>query len=131
MENVEVMEPELKQLQLESDSSKQAIGYMMEENISLKNRLTEILRNRFNSMLLEKAEYFQNRFIKEDERIGLIRDDVVQIDRSLMMHAEENSEVDSETYYKIKKLRNYILHAQKQFNELKSEFNSYLMLLHV
>jgi hypothetical protein len=122
-----VMEPELKQLQLESDSWKQSIGYMMEENISLKNRLTEILRNRFNSTLLEQAEYFQNRFIKEDERIGLIRDDVVQIDRSLMMHAEENSEVDSETDYKIKKLRNYILHAQKQFIELKSEFNNYLL----
>ena len=122
-----VLEPELKQLQLESDSWKQSIGYMMEENISLKNRLTEILRNRFNSTLLEQAEYFQNRFIKEDERIGLIRDDVVQIDRSLMMHAEENSEVNSETDDKIKKLRNYILHAQKQFIELKSEFNNYLL----
>ena len=121
-----VPEPELKQLQRESDTWKRSIGFMMEENILLKNKLTEMLRNRFNRILLEKAEYFQNRFIKEDERIGLIRDDVVQIDRSLMMHAEENSTIARETDYRIEKLRNHILHAEKQFNELKSEFNNYI-----
>jgi hypothetical protein len=99
---------------------------MMEENICLKNRLTEILKNNFHINLLEQAEYFQNRLIKEDERVGLIRDDIVQLDKILLKHAEENSHIGPEIHKRIRQLKSYMLNAQKQFDELKSDFDKYI-----
>ena len=100
---------------------------MIDENIHLKNRLSEILRNAFNSNLLEQVEYFQNRFIKEDERIGLIRNDVAQVDKLLVKEAFEDGTILTDLNGKIHNICSNIMHAEKQFSELKLEFNNYLL----
>ena len=53
----------LKQLQYESDTWKRLLGIIMDENIQLKNRLSEVLRDRFDKNLLVEVEVFQNYFI--------------------------------------------------------------------
>ena len=51
-------ELKLKQLQNESDSWKKLLGFMMDENIRLKNRLSELLKDKFDKNLLEEVESF-------------------------------------------------------------------------
>jgi hypothetical protein len=117
----------LKQMKYETDTCKRSLGFMIDENIHLKNRLSEILRNAFNSNLLEQVEYFQNRFIKEDERIGLIRNDVAQVDKLLVKEAFEDGTILTDLNGKIHNICSNIMHAEKQFSELKLEFNNYLL----
>src|SRR6186713_2880372 len=73
-----------KQLQYENNSWKRLVGFMMDENIHMKNRLSEVLKDKFNRNLLEEVEVFQNRFVKGDELIGLLRDDAAEVDRLLL-----------------------------------------------
>ena len=121
------MESKMKQFQCETDIWKRSLDFMRDENIHLKNRLTEILKNGFDKKLLENLEYFQTRFIKEDERIGLIRDDIAAIDKIILDNFLADDQVVNETNKKLATLRNNVLHAEKQFNELKLEFSNYML----
>jgi hypothetical protein len=56
---------ELRQLQYESDTWKRLLGFLEEENIHLKNRLSEILKSGFNDNLLDELENFHGRFVKK------------------------------------------------------------------
>src|SRR5664279_5195423 len=74
----------LRQLQYENDTWKRLLGFMREENILLKNRLSEILMDRFDKNLLEEVEAFQSDFIKKDELLVLLRNDVAELDKLLL-----------------------------------------------
>lgn len=120
--------PELKlrQLQYESDTWKRLLSFMMDENVHMKNRISEILKNGFNKNLLEEFENFQSSFIKEDERIGLLRNEVAELDKLLVREVFENGKILKEIGRRLMNLRNNILNAERQFGKLKSAFNSYL-----
>jgi hypothetical protein len=120
-------EMKLKQLQYESETWKRLFGFMLEENVHLKNRLSEILKNGFDKNLLEDLEDFQNRIIKEDVRIGLLRNDVAELEKLQTREIFEDGQILKEINTKIKKLRNNIMNAEEQFSKLKIEFNSYLL----
>jgi len=120
-------EVKLKQLQYESETWKRLLSFMMDENVHLKNRLSEILKNSFDRNLLEEIENFQNRFIKEDSWIGLLRHDVVEFDKLLERDISEDGQVAPEINSRLNKLRNNIINADKEFDRLKTEFNSYLL----
>lgn len=123
-----MMESKRKQFQYETDTWKRSLSFIRDENIHLKNRLTEILKNGFDKRSLENLEYFQTRFIKEDERVGLIRDDVAAIDKIIQDHLlDDDGQVVKETDDKLETLRNNVLHAEKQFNQLKLEFTNYML----
>jgi regulator of replication initiation timing len=124
---IDMQELKLKQLYYEADTWKRSLAFMMDENIHLKNRLTEILKNGFEKDFLDRAEYFQSRFIKEDDRIGLIRDDVAEIDKLLIKEVFENEKTTKEVNRKLVRLRNNIVNAEIQFSELKSEFSNFLL----
>lgn len=116
----------LHQLQHESNTYKRVLSFMMDENIHLKNRLSTILKDRFNNNLLEDVEKFQNRFLKEDELIGLLRNDVSEMEKLFASEVSEEGEVIGEINHRIRKLRNNISHAEKDFLKLKVDFNSYM-----
>lgn len=120
-------ELKLKQLHYESKTWKRSLGFMMEENIHLKNMLIEILQNSAEEKILEKAEYFQSKFIKEDERISLVRDDLTLLDKLLVKELTEDGAIIAEINRKFNKLRNNLLVAEQQFSELKSEFSYFLL----
>ena len=118
-------ELKLKQLQYECATWKRSLGFMMEENVRLKNRISEILKDNFDNGLLENIESFQNKFIDEDTRMSLLRDDVAGLENLLLIESPvtENNEAIEK---KLKKVRNNIIEAEKQFSGLKLAFNNYL-----
>ena len=119
-------ELKLKQLQYESDTWKHLLGFMMDENIRQKNRLSEILKNGFNRNLLEEMEDFQTRFIKEDERIRLMRHELVELHKLLIREIYDDGKIIKEINAKFKNLRNNIAITERKFGELKLEFNNFL-----
>ncbi len=118
-------ELKLKQLQYECATWKRSLSFMMEENIRLKNRIAEILKDNFDNGLLENIESFQNKFVDEDTRMSLLRDDVAGLENLLLSDTpkQENNEAIEK---KLKKVRTNIIEAEKQFSGLKLSFNNYL-----
>ena len=116
----------LKQLQYESGSWKRLLVFMMDENIHLKYRLSEFLKDKFDKNLLEEVESFQSNFLKEDDLIGFLRNDVAELDKLLVREIFEDGKIINEIDRRLKNLRNNIMNAERQFGKLKSEFNSYL-----
>jgi hypothetical protein len=113
----------LEQFQYESNSFKRRLAFMVEENIHLKNRLSEIVKVDFNKYLLEKLENFQNNFLTQDDRIALLRHDVTQLQKVLF---SVNEILPKEIDNSVKTLRNNIATAEMQFRKLDLEFNSYI-----
>jgi hypothetical protein len=119
-------ELKFKQLQYEADTWKRLLGFLMEENIHLKNRLSEILKTSFDEKLLEEVENFQSRFMSEDSMISLLRNNVAEFDKLLLREVFENGQVKKEVAKKVKIMRKNIENAEAQFSKLKAEFNNYL-----
>jgi regulator of replication initiation timing len=123
---VSMPELKLKQLQYEAETWKRLLGFMTDENIHLKNRLSEILKDGFDKNLLDEVEGFHSRFVKEDEMIGLLRNEVAELDKLLVREIFEDGSLILKGEKKLKTLRNNVSNAEKQFGKLKTEFNSYL-----
>ena len=119
-------ELKLKQLKYETDTWKRLLDFMTEENIRFKNRISEILKDRFDKNLLEEVDGFQGRFIKLDEVISLLRDDIVEMDNLPAGRIFEDGMIIKETCKKMKRLRNNIATAESLFVKMKSEFNNFL-----
>src|SRR5689334_17986371 len=122
-----IPELKLKQLQFENNSWKRLLGFMMDENIHLKNRIAEILKNDVDKNLVEEIENFHNNFIRQDELIGLLRNDAAELDRLLLREIFEDGKIIEQIDEQLKKLRNNISITEKQFNKLKLEFTNYLL----
>lgn len=122
----DIPEMKLKQLQFESDIWKRLLGFIMDENVHMKNRISEILKNGFNKNLLDEVERFQNRFIKEDELISLLRNEVAEFDKLLVREIVEDGKIKEDINRRLKKLSNNINIAESQFVKLQSEFSHYL-----
>jgi len=116
----------LKQLQYETETWKRLLGFMTDENIHLKNRLSEILKNNFDHNLLEEVEIFHGSFLKEDERISLLKNEVTELDKLLVREIFEDGTIMRKVDSKLKRLRNNIKNAEAEFNRLKLNFNNYL-----
>ena len=117
----------LKQLQYEADTWKRLLGFMVEENIYLKNRIAEILRNGFGKDKLEVVEEFQNKFIKQDDLVKLIRHQVVELDKLLVREIFEDGKIIHAVNKKLSAVRNNVTLAEKEFTKLKLSFNNYLL----
>lgn len=117
---------ELKQLQYETDTWKRALAFMSEENIRLKHRLAEVLKDKFEPDLLIWAEAFQNNFIKEDDIIALLHNDIANFDKLLVRELFEDGAIVADVKKRVKGIRAHINTAERDFNKLKLEFNNYL-----
>ena len=118
----------LKQLQYETDTWKRLLDFMMEENISLKIRLSEIIKEKIDPDTLEALEDFQSNFIKEDELIGLLRNEVAGLDKLFGTEPFDGGKITRETEKKMDRLRNDIILAERQFGKLNLEFNNFLSI---
>jgi hypothetical protein len=117
----------LKQLQYENETWKRLLGFMTDENVHMKNRVSEVLVNSTDKSLLEQLEVFLNRFIKEDERIGLLRNQAAELDKLLVKELFEDGRTMKEAVAKLERIRGNIKTAEKQFASLKVEFNNFLL----
>jgi len=120
-------EIQLKQLQSESESWKRILGCMIEENINLKNKVTEIVKNGIDKNQLEDVEEFQNSFIQEDALIGLMRNEVAEFDKMILREPVEDGSIMSDLYKKLTQLRHNITVSEGHFSKLRTQFNVYLL----
>jgi hypothetical protein len=119
-------ELKLKQLQYETDTWKRLLGFMQEENVHLKNRLAEVLKDKFDNNLLEEVEVFQTNFLKEDELISFLRNEVAEIDNELLKDIFIDGKIDKKIEKKISQLRKNLTNAEKSFAKMKLSFKNYL-----
>ena len=117
----------LKQLQYEIDTWKRLLGFMIEENIHLKIRLSEVLKNKFDNNLLEEVEDFYNKIIKEDDLFLLLRNEINELDKLFDNIIFKEEDVLIKANRKFKQFRNNINATEKQFGKLKMNFNNYLL----
>jgi regulator of replication initiation timing len=117
----------LKQLQYEIDTWKRLLGFMIEENIHLKIRLSEVLKNKFDNNLLEEVEDFYNKIIKEDDLFLLLRNEINELDKLFDNIIFKEEDVLVKANRKFKQFRNNINATEKQFGKLKINFNNYLL----
>ncbi len=118
--------PDLKKhlLRIESESLKRSIGFMLDENIHLKNSIAVILKKGFNRMLLDKVEFYHTRFLKEDELLRLLRNEVAELEK--FIYIIDDKVIFKDIKIKLKEVSDNIIKAEKQFASLKFEFNCFL-----
>lgn len=113
----------------EIEGWKHIMERIMEENSFLKNRLGKLLKMVSNDPdFLGNAEYFQNRFIKQDETIAFIRKDIeAQIQLLVPMKlADSNSRIAIIRTQQV--LRTDMESIETDFNNMLFEFNNFLAL---
>ena len=122
----EVMtELKLKQLRHEINTWKRMLGFMQEENVHLKNRLSDVLKDRFNKNMLDGVEFLQTNFIKEDEVIGLLKSEVAEVENILKWNLITDENIFP-TSKRMETVRNNIDAAEKDFSKINNDFNKYL-----
>ncbi len=116
----------LMQLRYESETWKRSLEFMMNENVQFKYRLSDVLKNNVDKRRLNQLEEFQTSFIKEDDLINVLRNDVAELEKSLVCATFEDDQLMKQVELKMKTIRNDIHNAEKMFGKLKSAFIVYL-----
>ena len=100
------------------------LEFFKQENTYLKNRLAEVVDHSMDKDFLALAEHFQNTFILKDEYIDELRHDINIQDRGITNLTD--GIIDTKLLKLQEKLRNEMEYFEKDFNNLKNEFNKYL-----
>lgn len=116
----------IKQLQYEINSWKRLLDYLTEENIQMKNRLSEILKEKFDTYLLEEVDGFQTRFIRKDNLINLLRNEIKDLDEIPVDDICKTEKSLKKMKIKTKRLYRNMSNTEKQFSKLKSDFHKFL-----
>src|SRR5690606_2022738 len=95
---------------------------LRQENVFLKNRLAEIIKDSVSKELLEQAEYFHNIFLNKDTVITLLRRDIALLATKISNPAHSFILLEQEQG----KLRSDILRMEKEFLVVKAAFNKFL-----
>jgi hypothetical protein len=96
------------------------LNYMQQENVYLKNRLADLIKNGMEDTLLEQVEYFQNQFLNKDAIILLLRQDIAHESKL------DGTLTESKNVKKHDKLSKDMEMMEKEFSRLKFDFNNYL-----
>ncbi|PZR25550.1 MAG: hypothetical protein DI535_17850 [Citrobacter freundii] len=117
----------IRQLEYESNTWKRQIALMVDENIYMKARLVEILREQERRSSLEAAEGFQNEFIEQDSVISVLKNGIAEFDRLLKRERFEDGMLVNAVFVKHKHLEDDLSVAKKKFEELKIRFNKHIL----
>jgi len=128
LSSTRIMEPaKINQLQIEINTWKRLLNFFRDENVCLKNRLSDILKDGFDRRLLEEFENFQTKFIKQDEVISFLRNDTAELDK-LLLNEKSGVEIsDSRINKKLEHLRNNMANYKREFFQLQLNFNTYIL----
>jgi len=123
--NRDIPEKNARQFQTEIENWKQSLNSRMEENVLLKNRLSDILINNYDQNSLEEIEEFQTKFIKEDELTNSLRRDVSDLDNLLYTEMFEDGKMEKSFDTKMEKLSKDIANSIIRFRNLQSTFDDF------
>lgn len=110
----------------ETDTWKRYLHFIQQENNHLKNRLSQVLQHDTDEQFLERAEYFQNKFVAEDDTVNMLRQDIQELDHLLVKETGEDGSILKDLPKKLKKMQKDMEIVERQFSKLKSDFNCYL-----
>jgi L-lactate utilization protein LutC len=104
------------------------LDFFKQENAFLKTRLSQVLDRKIDKEFLALAEQFQNQFIIKDDFIDELKHDINEMETavkesSVLMKIVPDIKVET----KHNKLRNEMEYLEKNFAQLKNEFNKYLV----
>lgn len=104
-----------------------SIDFFKQENSFLKNRLAEVVDGTTDRGFLAQAEHFQNQFIIKDEFLDELRHDVNEQERDLTHRFRHHSfSPDISMRDRQQLLRSQMQYLEKEFTNLRYEFNNYL-----
>jgi hypothetical protein len=106
---------------------KRLLDFFIQENSFLKTRLSEVVDRETDKIFIDNAEHFQNEFILKDEYIHDIGNDIKGHEKILQLAFEQKREPDHKTCKMQEKLRNEMYYLEKEFSNLKNQFNKYLL----
>ena len=122
MAPVKISKPD--QYHHENKTWSRLLEFFKQENTFLKTRLSEVVDHSTDKDFLALAEQFQNKFIIKDEIIDELRHDINL--QSVDLINRNDSLVDNKIIKRQEKLRNEMEYFEKDFIQLKNEFNKYL-----
>jgi L-lactate utilization protein LutC len=104
------------------------LDFFKQENAFLKTRLSQVLDRKIDNEFLALAEQFQNQFIIKDDFIDELKHDINEMERAVKESTVTMKIVpDIKVENKHNKLRNEMEYLEKNFAQLKNEFNKYLV----
>lgn len=118
-------EKDVRQIQQVLETWKQLLNSRMEENVLLKNKISEIVKNNYYQNSLEEIEEFQTQFIIEDELIHSLRMDVIELDNLLYNQVFEDEKTGRLFDTKLENLRRDIANSVTRFHILQSAFDDF------
>ena len=113
------------EIKYENEVGKKLLQGLQQDNVLLKNKLSEILKLNIRDGVLEKAENFQTSFLLADERISFLRKDNMELCRQFLKATGDRNAIE-ELSQKQKQLKKQIKQEEKEFNKLKLAFNNYI-----
>lgn len=118
----------LDQYRFEHLTWERMLDFFKQENAFLKTRLSQVLDRKIDNEFLALAEQFQNQFIIKDDFIDELKHDINEMERALKESTVTMKIVpDIKVENKHNKLRNEMEYLEKNFAQLKNEFNKYLV----
>jgi hypothetical protein len=109
----------------EYESLKKSLKVLEDENIYFKTRLAHILKTDPDKDQLEVLEYFQNRFLKTDEQISLLRHEIREqqylLQPTNVLQLRKTIDMQKRLEVKIIVLMENVEHLRFSFNEYLSE----------
>lgn len=115
----------LQQVRYELDGWKRLLNFLREENNHLKERIASLLKNSSAAGIVKEAEQFHTRFLKEDDRFVLLRNDIAELEH-LLPAGRQVVNLSQSILHKVVQLRNNTRHAENHFLFLRETFNNYL-----
>jgi L-lactate utilization protein LutC len=120
----------LEQYRHEHQTWDRLLAFFKQENAYLKTRLSEVLDRDMDKDFLALAEHFQNQFIVKDEFIDILKHDINEMTMILKQDIIAARNIpDKRLEARQNKLRDEVDFLEKNFTELKKEFNNYLVSL--
>ncbi|MBU3714582.1 MAG: hypothetical protein FGM46_06490 [Ferruginibacter sp.] len=115
----------IKQFWFEFETWRRLLENIQNENIYLKNRLAQIIKEESTNELLDDIEHYHNILLTEDSNIALLRNDVASQESWIRREVFEENATIKEILKTHKKLRKEIELFEQKFNKLKFEFNAF------
>lgn len=98
----------------------------IEENIRMKNKLGDILKNNYAQNHLPEMEEFQNKFIREDEVTDLLRNDLIKFDNLSYNQVFKGEQMRESFEKSMNNLRKDIIKSEEHFDLLIASFANFV-----
>ena len=113
------------QIQFELDTWKRVLYCLMDENAHLKVRLSEVLKNNNDAVLLEKSEFCQNCFLLHDDLLSVLRDQFAKLNKQILKNQLTPAKILN-IKERFISLRRHMMEAECDFSKIRNDYNEFL-----